>query len=140
MKMSSQPEWARLAGIDWLNKAIKASPCPDPASSRARRAGILGRSAERRPRSCVRDFRRDVSESSLVPASGPTEIRERRPTKLDRLLWPEGHMGGAPLVIALVGLVFPTLMLLAALVFDVVLTAWTVFRWWHERHPRALAQ
>lgn len=42
-------------------------------------------------------------------------------------------MGGAPLVLALVGLVLPVGMLLLALLFDVVATCWMVFRFWHER-------
>ena len=41
-------------------------------------------------------------------------------------------MGGAPLVLALVGLVFPIGLLLLALLFDVVSTCWLVFRFWHD--------
>lgn len=45
----------------------------------------------------------------------------------------EEPMGGAPLVLALVGLVFPIGLLLLALLFDVVSTCWLVFRFWHDR-------
>ncbi len=41
-------------------------------------------------------------------------------------------MGGAPVVIALVGLVIPITLLLAALVFDVVVMVWALFRWWND--------
>lgn len=44
-------------------------------------------------------------------------------------------MGGAPMVLVLVGLVFPILLLLSALVFDLVFATWLAYRWWHGKHP-----
>jgi len=41
-------------------------------------------------------------------------------------------MEGAPVVILLVGLVFPIVLLLLALLFDVVATVWLVYRFWHH--------
>jgi len=42
-------------------------------------------------------------------------------------------MGGAPLVLMLVGMVIPVSFLLLALLFDVVATGWLMFRLWHDR-------
>jgi len=58
----------------------------------------------------------------------------------DRLLGPEGHMGGAPLVLVLVGLAFPILLLVSALVFDVVFATWLAYDWWRRVHPHALSR
>ena len=45
-------------------------------------------------------------------------------------------MGGAPIIVPLVALVFPIALLLAALVFDVVLICWAVVRAWRSNtHP-----
>ena len=44
----------------------------------------------------------------------------------------EGPMGGAPLVLMLVGLVVPIGFLLLALLFDVVATCWILFRLWRR--------
>jgi len=41
-------------------------------------------------------------------------------------------MEGAPVVILLGGLVFPIVLLLLALLFDVVATVWLVYRFWHH--------
>jgi hypothetical protein len=50
-------------------------------------------------------------------------------------------MGGAPVVIVLVSLVFPMLLLLAAVAFDVAMLGWVAFRLWHDRvAPRLRAQ
>ena len=48
-------------------------------------------------------------------------------------------MGATPFVIALVGLVVPIAMVLLAIVFDIVLVAWLLFRWSNDRLRRALA-
>ncbi len=48
-------------------------------------------------------------------------------------------MGGAPIIVPLVALVFPIALLLAALVFDVVLVCWAVLHAWRSNpHPRLL--
>lgn len=44
-------------------------------------------------------------------------------------------MGGAPVVIVLVGLVVPILLLVAAIVFDVGIIAWSIYHGW-QRHWR----
>jgi len=49
-------------------------------------------------------------------------------------------MGGAPVVIVLVGLVVPILLLLAALVFDVGIVAWALYHGWHDRWAPRLAR
>lgn len=49
-------------------------------------------------------------------------------------------MGGAPVVIVLVGLVVPILLLLAALIFDVGIIAWSVYHGWHEHWAPRLAR
>jgi hypothetical protein len=47
-------------------------------------------------------------------------------------------MGGAPIIIPLVGLAIPILFLLAAIVFDAGLVSWVVYRIWHDRrHARS---
>jgi hypothetical protein len=51
-------------------------------------------------------------------------------------------MGGAPLVIPLVGLVFPIALLLLAILFDLAVLAWAAYRVWTGRllpRLRALA-
>jgi len=48
-------------------------------------------------------------------------------------------MGGAPVVIALVGLVFPIALILAALVFDAVILAWALYRLLHNHMGRPFA-
>jgi hypothetical protein len=46
-------------------------------------------------------------------------------------------MGGAPLIIPLVGLAIPIALLLCAAVFDVGVVAWALYRVWHDRvQPR----
>ena len=48
-------------------------------------------------------------------------------------------MGGAPIILPLVALVFPIALLLAALLFDVVLVCWALIRAWRANtHPRLL--
>lgn len=42
-------------------------------------------------------------------------------------------MYGALVIIPLVGLVIPIVLLLAALVFDVGVVFWAVYRTWHDR-------
>jgi hypothetical protein len=42
-------------------------------------------------------------------------------------------MGAAAVVIALVGLVFPIMLIFAALVFDAAVLMWAVYRLWHDR-------
>jgi hypothetical protein len=42
-------------------------------------------------------------------------------------------MGGAPIVIPLVGLVVPILLLLLALLFDLGVLGWAVYRLWKQR-------
>ena len=50
-----------------------------------------------------------------------------------------GSMGGAPIIVPLVALVFPIALLLAALVFDVVLVCWALVRAWRSNaHPHLL--
>ena len=49
-------------------------------------------------------------------------------------------MGGAPLVLVLVGLAFPILLLVSALVFDVVFATWLAYDWWRRVHPHALSR
>lgn len=45
-------------------------------------------------------------------------------------------MGGAPIIVPLVALVFPIALLLAALIFDVVLVSWALVRAWRSSaHP-----
>ena len=41
-------------------------------------------------------------------------------------------MGGAPVVILLVGMVFPILFLLLAVLFDVAATLWLLYRFWRH--------
>jgi hypothetical protein len=48
-------------------------------------------------------------------------------------------MGGAPVVIALGGLIFPILLLLAAILFDLAVVVWFLTRWWHDRIAPAFA-
>jgi hypothetical protein len=45
-------------------------------------------------------------------------------------------MEGALVVIPLVGLVFPILLLIAALLFDAVIGAWAIYRTVHDRLAR----
>lgn len=46
-------------------------------------------------------------------------------------------MGGAPLIIPLVGLAIPIALLLCAAIFDVGVIAWALYRVWHDRvQPR----
>lgn len=48
-------------------------------------------------------------------------------------------MGGAPIIVPLVALVFPIALLLGALVFDVVLVCWAVIHAWRSNpHPHLL--
>jgi hypothetical protein len=42
-------------------------------------------------------------------------------------------MGGTPVVIALVGLVFPITLILLAIVFDVAVLCWVAYRWLRGR-------
>ena len=42
-------------------------------------------------------------------------------------------MGGAPIVIPLVGLVFPIILLLLALLFDAAVVTWAGYRLWKDR-------
>jgi hypothetical protein len=42
-------------------------------------------------------------------------------------------MGGAPLIIPLVGLAIPIALLICAAVFDVGVLAWALYRVWHDR-------
>jgi hypothetical protein len=42
-------------------------------------------------------------------------------------------MGAAAVVIALVGLVFPITLILAALAFDAAVLMWALYRLWHDR-------
>ncbi len=46
----------------------------------------------------------------------------------------------AALVVLLAGLVFPILLLLAALIFDVGVVLWTLYRTWTDRWAPALAR
>ena len=48
-------------------------------------------------------------------------------------------MGGAPVVIVLGGLIFPILLLLAAIVFDIGVVLWFLFRWTNGRAGLLLA-
>ena len=41
-------------------------------------------------------------------------------------------MGGAPLIIALGGLLLPIALLLTALLVDAVIVAWSVYQWWQQ--------
>lgn len=41
-------------------------------------------------------------------------------------------MGAAPLVLLLVGMVFPILLVLLAVLFDVLAVIWVVYRLWHD--------
>lgn len=41
-------------------------------------------------------------------------------------------MGGAPLVILLVGMVFPIAVLILALVLDAFVMLWLLYRLWHD--------
>jgi hypothetical protein len=41
-------------------------------------------------------------------------------------------MGGAPIVIVLVGMLIPVVFLLLAVVFDVVFAIWLVYRFWRD--------
>ena len=41
-------------------------------------------------------------------------------------------MGAAPLVILLVGLALPIIALVLALVFDVLVAVWLLYRLWHD--------
>ena len=45
-------------------------------------------------------------------------------------------MGATPFVIALVGLVFPILLLVLALLFDLVVVSWAVVHWGRNRFTR----
>jgi hypothetical protein len=46
-------------------------------------------------------------------------------------------MGGAPLIIPLVGLAIPIALLICAAIFDVGVVAWALYRVWHNRvQPR----
>lgn len=47
-------------------------------------------------------------------------------------------MSGAAVVILLVGLVFPIAILLAAVLFDLLVMAWAVYRLWHDRWSAAV--
>lgn len=48
-------------------------------------------------------------------------------------------MGGAPVIVPLVALVFPIALLFAALLFDVALVCWALIRAWRSsEHPRLL--
>lgn len=47
-------------------------------------------------------------------------------------------MGGAPIIVPLVALVFPIALLLAALLFDVVLVCWVLVRAWRANPHRRL--
>ena len=51
----------------------------------------------------------------------------------------EVPMAGAPFVIALVGLVFPILLLLGALLFDAIFVLWTLSRVWHDAAVRLVS-
>jgi hypothetical protein len=42
-------------------------------------------------------------------------------------------MGGAPLIIPLVGLAIPIALLLCAAIFDVGVLVWALYRVWHDR-------
>ena len=58
-----------------------------------------------------------------------------RPPRIQR----GGSMGGAPIILPLVALVFPIALLLAALLFDVVLVCWALICAWRANsHPRLL--
>lgn len=50
----------------------------------------------------------------------------------DRWSGREESMGGAPVVIMLVGLVFPTVLLLLAAACGVLTVLWAVYRLWHD--------
>ena len=48
-------------------------------------------------------------------------------------------MDGAPFIIPLVALLFPILLILAALFLDAVVVSWFMYRIWHDRgHPHAV--
>jgi hypothetical protein len=42
-------------------------------------------------------------------------------------------MGGTPIVIALVGLVFPITLILLAVLFDIAVLCWAAYRWLRGR-------
>jgi hypothetical protein len=48
-------------------------------------------------------------------------------------------MGAAAVVIALVGLVFPIMLILTALVLDAAVLMWALYRLWHDRALPRLA-
>ncbi|HVX40255.1 MAG TPA: hypothetical protein VHB25_11840 [Gemmatimonadaceae bacterium] len=49
-------------------------------------------------------------------------------------------MGGAPLIIALGGLLLPIALLLTALLVDAVIVAWSIYQWWRQTmQPRFAA-
>jgi len=47
--------------------------------------------------------------------------------------WREVKVGGTPIVLALVGLVFPIALILLAVLFDLVVLLWAAYRLTHDR-------
>jgi hypothetical protein len=45
----------------------------------------------------------------------------------------EVTMGGTPIVLALVGLVFPIALILLAILFDLAVLLWAAYRLWQDR-------
>ncbi|HEY2377383.1 MAG TPA: hypothetical protein VGH98_15505 [Gemmatimonadaceae bacterium] len=41
-------------------------------------------------------------------------------------------MGGAPVVIVLVGMLFPIFAIILAILFDVLVTLWLLYQLWHD--------
>ena len=61
------------------------------------------------------------------------DIGRPPPSNASRLSLAEVTMGGTPIVLALVGLVFPIALILLAILFDLAVLVWALYRLAHDR-------